>query len=119
MQFWDNDSNEDRDSSGNGNRPPRPPHNWRRWVSPGLLVLVMLLALISSPGLLGGISSTPEVAYSVFYEQLQLNNVMSYDYKDTTAVAGEFHDSIVVLSPSGQDTKRQTFYDSDPGLRRT
>ena len=109
MQFWDNDSNEDRDSSGNGNRPPRPPHNWRRWVSPGLLVLVMMLALISSPGLLGGISSTPEVAYSVFYEQLQLNNIMSYDYKDTTAVAGEFHDSIVVLSSSGRTQSVRRF----------
>ena len=109
MQFWENNNDEDSGESGNNPRPPQPPPNWRRWVSPGLLVLVMLLALISSPGLLGGISSTPEIAYSDFYEQLLLNNVATFDYQDTTAVVGEFKSSIVVVSPSGRTQSVRRF----------
>ena len=110
MQFWENNS--DENDSGGGNRPPqapRPPQNWRRWVSPGLLVLVMLLALVTSPGLLGGISSTPEIAYSDFYDQMVLNNVRTYEYRDSTAVNGEFIDSIVVLAPSGRTQSVRRF----------
>ena len=109
MQFWENNNNEDSGNSGNSNRPPPPPPNWRRWVSPGLLVLVMLLALISSPGLLGGISSTPEIAYSDFYEQMMLNNVSAFDYQDTTAIVGEFKSSIVVVAPSGRTQSVRRF----------
>ncbi len=101
MHFWDN-NNDEQESSESGSRPPQPPKNWRRWVSPGLLVLVMLLLLVSSPSLLGGISSTPEIAYSDFYEQLRINNVKTFDYRDATAVTGELIDSIVVLTPSGR-----------------
>ncbi len=109
MQFWDNNNDEDKGNSGNSNRPPQPPPNWRRWVSPGLLVLVMLLALISSPGLLGGVSSTPEIAYSDFYEQMLLNNVETFDYKDTTAVVGDFKSSIIIMSPSGRTQSVRRF----------
>ena len=105
MQFWENNDNDD-DPPGEGeNRPPqrpqRPP-NWRRWVSPGLLVLVMLLALLSSPGLFGGISSTPEVSYSVIYEQLQQQNVSLLDFQGETGVTGQFTRSVIVTSPSGR-----------------
>ncbi len=99
MQFWDNNNNDD--GGGAGGRPPQTP-NWRRWVSPGLLVLVMLLALISSPGLLGGISSTPEIAWSDFYDQLRLNNVEAFAYQDTTAVAGRFRSSVYMPTVSGR-----------------
>ena len=102
MQFWDNNSNDNDRNSGNNNRPPQPPPNWRRWVSPGLLVLVMLLALISSPGLLGGFTSTPEIAYSDFYEQLRLNNIETFSYQDTTGVVGTFKSSIYTTTPSGR-----------------
>ena len=102
MQFWDNNSNDNDRNSGNNNRPPQPPPNWRRWVSPGLLVLVMLLALISSPGLLGGFTSTPEIAYSDFYEQLRLNNLETFSYQDTTGVLGKFKSSIYITTPSGR-----------------
>ncbi len=101
MQFWDNNS-DDSDNSEGSSRPPRPPQNWRRWVSPGLLVLVMLLALISSPGLLGGISSTPEIAYSDVYEQLRLDNIEGLSFQDAVAVGGKFKSSIFVTSASGR-----------------
>ena len=102
MQFWENNDNDD-DPPGEGeNRPPQRPPNWRRWVSPGLLVLVMLLALLSSPGLFGGISSTPEVSYSVIYEQLQQRNVSLLDFQGETGVTGQFIRSVIVTSPSGR-----------------
>ena len=92
MQFWDNSDNEDNQSGGD-NRPPRPPQrppNWRRWISPGALVLVMLLALVSSPGLLGGVSSSTEIAYSVVYEQLRQGNVATFDFRGDTGLNGQF-----------------------------
>ena len=101
MQFWDNNNDEERDG-GNSNRPPPRPPNWRKWVSPGLLVLVMLLALVSSPGLFGGYTATPEIAYSDFYEQLRAHNVKTIDFQDTTSLIGQLRSSIFVTTPSGR-----------------
>ncbi len=101
MQFWNNDNKEEGGESGGGNRPPQSP-NWRRWVSPGLLVLVMLLALISSPGLLGGFNSTPEIGWSDLYEQFRLNNVEAYSYIDTTNVTGQLSSSVYMPTVSGR-----------------
>ncbi len=98
MQFWDNSDNDENRSSGGGNPPP----NWRKWISPGLLVLVMLLALVSSPGLLGGISSSTEIAYSVVYEQLRQQNVALFDFHGETSVNGQFRRSVIVTSESGR-----------------
>ena len=101
MQFWeDNNNDEPREDKG-GNRPPPRPPNWRRWLSPGLLVLVMLLALLSSPGLFGGFSSIPEVAYSVVYEQLRQRNIDVLDFQGDTGVKGRFARSVIVTSATG------------------
>ena len=107
MQFWDNNDNDDNRSGGD-NRPPRPP-NWRRWISPGVLVLVMLLALVSSPGLLGGVSSSTEVAYSVVYEQLRQGNVAMFDFRGDTGLNGQFHRNVIVTSGSGRSQNVSRF----------
>ena len=108
MQFWDNNENENDDNQNSGgSQPPKPP-NWRKWVSPGLLVLVMLLALLSSPGLLGGVSSTPEVAYSVVYEQLLQHNVAMFDFRGETGLAGQFRRGIVTTTGRSQNITRFT-----------
>ena len=102
MQFWENNDNDESRDGGNSPRPPQPPPNWRKWISPGLLVLVMLLALISSPGLFGGFSSTPEIAYSDVYEQLMMNNVSLLHFQDNVSVSGTFKSSIIVSAASGR-----------------
>ena len=102
MQFWDNNDNDENSDGGNNNRPPKPPPNWRKWLSPGLLVLVMVLALISSPGLLGGFSSTPEIPYSDVREQLLLNNVNLLHFQDSVAISGTLKSSIIVSTGSGR-----------------
>ena len=102
MQFWENNDNDDQKSSGSSNRPPQRPPNWRKWISPGLLILVMLVALLSSPGLFGGFSSTPEIAYSVVYEQLQQNNVPVLHFQGDTGVTGQFRRSVMVTGASGR-----------------
>ena len=107
MQFWDNNDNDDNRSGGD-NRPPRPP-NWRRWISPGVLVLVMLLALVSSPGLLGGVSSSTEVAYSVVYEQLRQGNVAMFDFRGDTGLNGQFRRNVIVTSGSGRSQNVSRF----------
>ena len=119
MQFWDNNDNDEDRNSGNSNRPPQLPPNWRKWVSPGLLVLVMLLALISSPGLLGGFTSTPEIAWSDFFEQLRLNNVETFSYQDTTAVAGRMRSSIYIPTVTGRSQSVSRFIANIPGFRRS
>jgi len=100
MRFWEN--NNDDNDGGSNSGPPRPPANWRRWISPGLLVLVMILALISSPGLFGGISSTPELAYSQVYEQLRQNNVGSLHFQDRVTVSGQLKNTIIAESGAGR-----------------
>ena len=107
MQFW-NDNNDDEGRESN-RRPPQPPPNWRKWVSPGLLVLVLLLMLISSPGLLGGISSTPEIAYSDVYEQVQRNNVDALQFQDNVSVSGKFRSGVIVTSATGRSQSISSF----------
>ena len=104
MQFWENNDNEDenQNSGEGGSRPPqqRPP-NWRRWISPGLLILVMLLALLSSPGLWGGFSASPEVDYSLAYEQLLQGNVQQLELEGETRIHGQLSRSIIVTTAAG------------------
>ena len=109
MQFWDNsDSDEDRSSGGDG-RPPQRPPNWRKWISPGILALVMLLVLVSSPGLLGGVNSTPELAYSTVYEQLRQGNVAMFDFRGDTGLNGLFRSSIIVTTTAGRSQSVSRF----------
>lgn len=109
MQFWENNDNDESQGSGGPSRPPQRPPNWRKWVSPGLLVLVMLLALLSSPGLFGGLTSTPEVSYSVVYEQLRQQNVALLDFQGETGVNGRFTRSVIVTSQSGRSQNISRF----------
>ncbi len=104
MQFWDNnDKDENENNNNNNNRPPQGgPPDWRKWVSPGLLVLLMMLALVSSPGLFGGASSSSEIDYSVVYAQLQQNNVTSLDFQGDTAVNGVFERPVTVQMRTGR-----------------
>lgn len=114
MQFWDNsDSDEDR-SSGGDSRPPQRPPNWRKWISPGILALVMLLVLVSSPGLLGGVNSTPELAYSTVYEQLRQGNVAMFDFRGDTGLNGLFRSSIIVTTTAGRSQSVSRFSASIP-----
>ena len=109
MQFWENNNNEESQGGDGPSRPPQRPPNWRKWVSPGLLVLVMLLALLSSPGLFGGLTSTPEVSYSVVYEQVRQKNVALLDFQGETGVNGRFTRSVIVTSPSGRSQNISRF----------
>lgn len=108
MQFWDN-SDSDEDRSSGGSRPPQRPPNWRKWISPGLLALVMLLVLVSSPGLLGGVNSTPELAYSTVYEQLRQGNVAMFDFRGDTGLNGLFRGSIIVTTAAGRSQSVSRF----------
>ncbi len=107
MQFWDN--NNDEQSPDNNQRPPQPPPNWRKWVSPGLLVLVLVLMLISSPGLLGGVSSTTEIAYSDVYEQVQRNNVETLQFQDNVSVSGKFRSGVIITTATGRSQSIASF----------
>ena len=109
MQFWDNNDNDESRDNDEQNGPPRRPPNWRRWISPGLLVLVMLLALLSSPGLFGGLSSTPEVSYSIVYEQLRQRNVALLDFQGETSVNGRFTRSVIVNNSAGRSQNISNF----------
>ena len=109
MQFWDNNDNDESRDNDEQNGPPRRPPNWRRWISPGLLVLVMLLALLSSPGLFGGLSSTPEVSYSIVYEQLRQRNVALLDFQGETSVNGRFARSVIVNNSAGRSQNISNF----------
>ena len=109
MQFWDHNDNDDNQSGGGDGRPPQRPPNWRKWISPGLLVLVMLLVLVSSPGLLGAGSSSPEIAYSIVYEQLQQHNVAMLDFRGATGVSGQFRRSVIVTAGSGRSQNVSRF----------
>lgn len=109
MQFWDNNDNDENRNGGEDGRPPQRPPNWRRWISPGVLVLVMLLVLISSSGLLGAGSSSPEIAYSIVYEQLQQHNVAMLDFRGETSVSGQFRRSVIVTAGSGRSQNVSRF----------
>ena len=116
MQFWDN--NNDEQSEDNNRRPPQPPPNWRKWVSPGLLVLVLVLMLISSPGLLGGVSSTTEIAYSEVYEQVQRNNVDTLQFQDNVSVSGRFRSGVIITTATGRSQSIASFSAELPPLCR-
>jgi len=109
MQFWDNNDNDENRNGGEDGRPPQRPPNWRRWISPGVLVLVMLLVLVSSSGLLGAGSSSPEIAYSIVYEQLQQHNVAMLDFRGETSVSGQFRRSVIVTAGSGRSQNVSRF----------
>lgn len=102
MQFWDNNDKDENENSPNGRPPQGGPPDWRKWVSPGLLVLLMFLALVSSPGLFGGISSSSEIDYSVVYAQLRQGNVLTLDFQGDTSVNGTFDNPVSVQMRSGR-----------------
>jgi len=110
MQFWDNNDNDKDENENNNGRPPQGgPPDWRKWVSPGLLVLLMVLALVSSPGLFGGMSSTSEIDYSVVYSQLQQRNVSSLDFQGDTSVNGTFEQEVSIPTRSGRTQRVRRF----------
>ena len=102
MQFWDN-NNQDNDQDNNGNnRPPQLPPDWQKWVSPGLLILVMFLVLMSSSSLFGGLSSATEIDYSAVHKQLQDSNVSLLDFQGSTIVDGQFKRSVSIITRAGR-----------------
>jgi len=102
MQFWDN-NNQDNDHDNNGNnRPPQVPPDWQKWVSPGLLILVMFLVLMSSSSLFGGLSSATEIDYSAVYEQLQDGNVVLLDFQGSGSVTGRLQRSATIMTRTGR-----------------
>lgn len=102
MQFWDNNDTDENQNNHPNNRPPQPPPDWRKWVSPGLLLLLMFFALMSSPGLFGGLSSTTEIDYSIVYEQMQQQNVSMVDFQGDVSVTGQFAKAVSVVTLTGQ-----------------
>lgn len=109
MQFWDNNDNDDNQNNHPNNRPPQLPPDWRKWVSPGLLVLLMFLVLVSSPGLFGGLSSSTEVDYSIVYEQLEQKNIVSLDFQGLSSVAGEFKNQVTIETRTGRTQRVSRF----------
>lgn len=115
MQFWDNNQqNEDDNNQPNNNRPPQFPKDWRKWVSPGLLILLMILALVSSPGLLGGFSQSTEIDYSVLYSEAMDNNVAMLDFQGNSSVSGRFKREVPVSSLSGRTQTISNFTSNLP-----
>ena len=108
MQFWDN-NNDDEQPDNAPRRPPQPPPNWRKWVTPGLLVLLLVAMLMSMPGAFGGVSSTPEIPYSDVYEQVQRNNVLNLNFQDNTSVSGQFRNGIITTSATGRSQSIGSF----------
>ncbi len=117
MQFWDND-NKDEEREGGGNRPPPLPPNWRKWISPGLLVLVMLLALLASPGMLGGYSSTPQIYLSDFWQQLRQGNVDDgIVYMDANAIDARLRNGVSLRTVEGRQQNVTRFTVNIPPVR--
>ncbi len=116
MQFWDNNDNNENQDNNSNNRPPQggPPPDWRKWLSPGLLVLLMFLALFSTSGLFGGLSSGVEIDYSVVYEQLQQNNVSLLDFQGNSSVSGQLKRTITMPTRSGRTRNVSEFSASLP-----
>lgn len=102
MQFWDNNNHDEKQDNTPSNRPPQLPPDWRKWLSPGLLILLLILALVSSPGLLGGFSSSTEIDYSVLYDEAQDGNVQALDFQGTARVTGEFGSSVTTTTSNGR-----------------
>ena len=108
MQFWDN-NNDDEQPEGAPRRPPQPPPNWRKWLTPGLLALLLVFMLLSSPSFFGGVSSTPEIPYSDVYDQVQRNNVLNLNFQDNTSVSGQFRNGIITTSATGRSQSIGSF----------
>lgn len=102
MQFWDNNDKDENQNQDNNNRPPTPPPDWRKWISPGVLVLLMFLVLVSSPGFFGGASSSTEINYSIVYDEMEKRNVTLLDFQGENSVTGQFGRTVNVTSPTGR-----------------
>ena len=102
MQFWDNNETDENQDNNQNNRPPQPPPDWRKWISPGVLVLIMFLVLVSSPGLFGGFTSSTEIDYSIVYDELKQRNVETLDFQGNTSVNGEFISTVTISSRTGR-----------------
>lgn len=102
MQFWDNNNQDNNQDGDHNNRPPQVPPDWQKWVSPGLLVLVMFLILMSSSSLFGGLSSSTEIDYSAVLEQLNNGNVALLDFQGSVNVTGKFEDSVQLATRAGR-----------------
>ena len=102
MQFWDNNDNDEKPNNNQNNQPPPQPPDWRRWLSPGVLILLMFLALVASPGFFGGFSSATEIDYSIVVQEMLKRNVSALDFQGETSVNGSFNRSVTITTPSGR-----------------
>jgi cell division protease FtsH len=79
------------------------PQDWRRWIWPALLVLLLFLTLASLNGVgdLGGGGSSVAVSYSTLYAQVEAGNVPQMTVREQNVV-GVLEASAVVPDPQGR-----------------
>jgi cell division protease FtsH len=95
MQFPNNPKRDPSDKT----EPPQP--NWRKWLWPAVIGLLLLWTLVRLPDVLQGMTGggqTVEVPYSFFYQQIEADNVAEVLLQDMQAT-GRFR-SPVSLPPS-------------------
>jgi cell division protease FtsH len=82
------------DPNRQGPRPPQLPQDWRRWVLPGLALLLILWLFLRIPNTLGGIGN-PEarISYSELFQQAQAGNVERIVIIDQSAT-GTFRSAV-------------------------
>lgn len=90
MQFQDKDPNRNPDPQ---QQPPQP--DWRKWIWPGLLVLMLVLAVMQSPAVLGNANQGTTIEYSLFREEIQRDNVNQVIFEGNTA-RGTFNSPVPV-----------------------
>lgn len=91
MQFPNNDPDKDKKEE------PKPPQ-WRNWILPGILILIVLWTFLRIPEMLGETSSSGqlvEVPYSFFIEQVKARNVDSVVIQESN-LRGSFKSALTL-----------------------
>lgn len=75
------------------NQEPQAPNNWRRWMLPGFLLLLLVWLIFTTSGLTGGTSDSTEIRYSDI--QSNIAYIESITFKpDSPEVYGQFNPAV-------------------------
>jgi cell division protease FtsH len=96
-----------------GNQPPQmptPPQDWRRWIWPGLMLLLLVWLFLRIPDTFGGMSGTEaQISYTTLYTAAENNNIDRIEIIDQSA-RGTFRVASRVTDVSnGQTVEARSF----------
>lgn len=93
---------------GGGNGDGGPPIDWRRWVWPALLLVMLGWILFNASEMFSPSSNASEIAFGVVYQQAQADNINSIQIVDQVAT-GTFKSAISVPNSLGQSVSISRF----------